>query len=432
MTNPGQSSEQVWDYISSLELMGWRLGLERVSKLVEALGDPQRAYRTIHVVGTNGKSSTARFISSLLLAQGMTVGTYVSPHLASLAERQMVNLVPSTEEEFCRLVGRVRQAAEEVEAALPDGARLTQFEVLTAAALLHFKEQGCDVAVVEAGLGGRLDATAVVSSDVQVLTTIGLEHRELLGDTTLAILEEKAAVIPRGGRVMVGRLDKDIKQRLQAICAERQAECRFLDDDVVILADPREESFDIFGLYGSCTDIKLSVLGDYQRANAAVAVGAVELFNGAALNPEEVRSALADTKVPGRLEVISRQPLCIIDGSHNPHGLAETLRSLEPLLESRRLLAVVSILADKESRKMLELLAPRCDIVFVTKSSSARALEPAVLAEMLAAMEGGPEVFIDPDPRSAVLSAYRLATSNQVVLATGSLTLVADLARGLT
>jgi dihydrofolate synthase/folylpolyglutamate synthase len=427
-----QTPEQVWEYVNSLEKLGWKLGLERVAKLVEVLGNPQKAYRTIHVVGTNGKSSTTRFISALLEAQGLTVGAYVSPHLVSLAERQLVNSVSSTEEEFCELVSRVRTAADEVEKDLPEGECLTQFEVLTAAALLHFKERSCDVAVIEAGLGGRLDATAVIDSDVQVVTSIGLEHTQLLGDTASAILKEKAAIIPEGGRVVAGTLDEDIKTELKAICADRHAECRLLGDDVVILADPRAESFDIFGLHGCYTDIKLSVLGSYQRANAAVAVGAVELFGGCELESEKVRAALLATKVPGRLEIISHQPLCIFDGSHNPHGMEETMRSLDQLLERRRLIAVVSILRDKESHKMLEALTPRCDIVFVTQSSSPRALSADELAEELADMEDGPEVFVDPDPRSAILSAYRLATSNQVVLVTGSLTLIADLTRELT
>jgi dihydrofolate synthase/folylpolyglutamate synthase len=175
--------EEIWAYVDGLERLGMHLGLDRVAKLVKELGSPQKAYRTIHVVGTNGKSSTTRFISSLLETQGHAVGAYVSPHLVTLAERQMVNSVPSSEQEFCEVVTRVRPVAERLNKGFPRGDSLTQFEVLTAAALLYFKEKGCDVAVIEAGLGGRLDATSVISSDVQVITSIGREHTELLGDT---------------------------------------------------------------------------------------------------------------------------------------------------------------------------------------------------------------------------------------------------------
>lgn len=430
--NGFQKAEQMWDYINGLEKLGWKLGLERVTALVGALGDPHRAYRTIHVVGTNGKTSTTRFISALLETRGLTVGAYISPHLLSLAERQMVNSVPSTEEEFCRLLSRVRVAAEEVERGLVEGDRLTQFEILTAAALLHFKERGCEVAVIEAGLGGPLDATAIISSEVQVLTSIGLEHTELLGDTKSAILKQEAAVIPEGGRVVVGILDDYIKLELREICAARHAHSYYLGEDIVVMADPKAESFDVFGLRGCYSDLRLTILGGYQRINAATAIGAVELFTGEELDHAGVREALVRTKVPGRLEVVGRQPLCIFDGSHNAPGMEETMRSLDQILERRRLIAVVSILGDKDYRSMLEVLAPRCDIIFVTQSSSPRAVGADELAEFLAGMDKGPEVFVDPDPRSAVLSAYRLATSNQVILVTGSFTLIADLSRELT
>ena len=420
---------EVWEYVNGLERLGTRLGLERMEKLVEALGSPQKAYCTIHVVGTNGKTSTTRFISALLQAQGHKVGAYTSPHLVSLAERQMVDSVPSTEEEFCDLVARIRPVVEELEKTLGPDESLTQFEVLTAAAFLYFKEQGCDVAVIEAGLGGRLDATAVIISDVQVLTSIGLEHTELLGDTLSAILKEKQAVIPPHGKVVAGVVSPEVKAELMEFCAAREAECRFVGDDVVVLADPRGESFDIFSVYGCYMDVRLKVLGGYQRVNAAVAVAAVELFSGGELDADLVGRALADTAAPGRLEVISTQPLCIFDGSHNPPGMEETMRSLDPILERRRLIAVVSILRDKDSAEMIRHLAPRCDIIFATQSSSPRALSADEMAAVISGLDKGTGVFVDADPHSAMVSAYRLATSNQVVLVTGSLTLISDLKR---
>jgi len=423
--------QEVWDYVNGLERLGTRLGLERVARLIEALGSPQKDYRTIHVVGTNGKTSTTRFISALLQAQGYKTGAYTSPHLISLAERQMIDSVPATDEEFCRLMSRIRPVVAEVEQGLEPGESLTQFEVLTAAAFLYFKEQGCDVAVIEAGLGGRLDATAVISSEVQVLTSIGREHIELLGDTPSAILREKAAVIPIHGRAVAGALEPLLKEELREFCSLREAECHFLGDELVILADPRSDSFDIFGLYGCYMDVRLKVLGGYQRANAALAVAAVELFSGGELDADMVRGALATTTAPGRLEVVSTQPLCIFDGSHNPPGMEETMRSLDQILERRRLIAVVSILGDKEALEMMRHLAPRCDIIFATQSSSARALSADELAAMIGGLGKGPEVFVDPDPHSAMVSAYRLATSNQVVLVTGSLTLISDLKRGM-
>jgi dihydrofolate synthase/folylpolyglutamate synthase len=322
--------------------------------------------------------------------------------------------------------------ADRLDKGFPPGDSLTQFEVLTAAAFLYFKEKQCDVAVIEAGLGGRLDATSVISSDVQVLTSIGREHTELLGDTLSAILREKAAVIPFKGRVAVGSLDQELKTELKEFCADREADAYFLGDQFVVLADPRSESFDVFGIYGCYTDLTLRVLGSYQRSNAAVAVAAAELFGGAELDGHAVRTALASTAIPGRLEIISTQPLCIFDGSHNAPGMEETMRSLEQILERRRLIAVVSVLRDKEAVDMMRVLVPACDIVFATRSTSPRALGAEELAAVITKLGKGPEVFVDPDPRSAMVSAYRLSTSNQVVLVTGSFTLISDLKRELT
>ncbi len=289
--------------------------------------------------------------------------------------------------------------------------------------------------VVEAGLGGRLDATSVIRSEVQVLTGVGLEHTQYLGDTLLEILEEKTAVIPPDGKVMGGSLHVELRERLKAICRERGAHLRLLDEDLSILADPAESSFDIFGLRDSYSNLTLGPMGLFQRHNAAVALGAAELLLEAPLDGDALRRALAGVTVPGRLEAVSQKPLCLLDGAHNLNGLVALTHSLEQILPRRRIIAVVSILEDKDARAMLAELAPRCDILFVTASSNPRSLPPVALAEIAEELvephERGPEVFVDEDPCSALRSAYKLASSNQVVLVTGSLYLVGDIKRGL-
>lgn len=422
-------------YVESLDKLGFHFGLERIRALTEALGHPERAYRTIHVVGTNGKTSTARFLSTILRLHGHRVGTYISPHLVSAAERQLVDDLPATEAEFLELVDAVKEVAEQVNASRPEGDRITQFEFLSAVAFERFRRTGCDVAVIEAGLGGRLDATSVIDSKIQVLTSVGLEHTEFLGDSLEAILDEKAAVIPEGGKVMAGSLPPELRSHLRDLCRQREAVVKLLDEDLSLLADPAESSFDIFGLYDSYSDLRLGPRGLFQRHNAAVALGAAELFQGRGLDEAALRQALAETTVPGRLEVVSDKPLCLLDGAHNLHGLRALVESLEQILPRRRIIAVVSILRDKDARAMLAELAPRCDILFVTGSSNPRAFSPAELAslaeELVEPHERGPEVFMDEEPCSALRSAYKLATSNQVVLVTGSLYLVGDVKRGL-
>lgn len=428
-----QSPER--QYVESLEKLGFHFGLERIRALMEVLGHPERAYRTIHVVGTNGKTSTTRFLSAILKEHGFRVGSYISPHLVSPAERQLVDDLPSTEGEFAELVRLVRSAAETVNAERADDDHVTQFEFLTAVAFEHFRRSGCDVAVIEAGLGGRLDATSVICSEVQVLTGVGLEHTEFLGDTLLEILEEKAAVIPQGGKVMAGSLQPELRRRLKDICRRRQADLKLVDEDLSLLADPTDSSFDVFGLYDSYSDLTLGPLGLFQRDNATVALGAAELFLGKALDADRLRQAVSTATVPGRLEAVSDKPLCLLDGAHNAHGLATLMQTLEQVLPRRRIIGVVSILSDKDAATMLAELIPRCDIVFVTTSSNPRALPANRLAEIAEGLadprERGPEVFVDEDPCSALRSAYKLASSNQVILVTGSLYLVGDVKRGL-
>lgn len=427
--------EDLWAYLAGLEAKGMHLGLERMRELSQALGHPELAYKTIHVLGTNGKTSTARMLSAILQAHGHKVGTYVSPHLVSPAERQLINGRVLSDKEFVTLAEEVREVVEQVDAQRPADDRITQFEFLTAVAFECFRRAGCDVAVIEAGLGGRLDATAIVSSSVQVLTGIGLDHLDYLGPTQVHILEEKAAVIPQGGRVMAGFLADDLKNHLRSICQVRRAELRFADEDVSVLSSVGGSSFDLFGIYGMYEDLSLKLLGSHQRQNAVVAVGAAELFMGSALDPDAVRRALADVTVPGRLEMVCEKPLCFLDGAHNPQGIEVLMRTIREAFPRRRVIAVVSILRDKDAKAMVEQLVPGCDIIFATKSSNPRALACEELAELIERSEGkhgrGPSVFIDEDPCSALRSAYQLASSNQIVLVTGSLYLVGDIKRAL-
>jgi dihydrofolate synthase / folylpolyglutamate synthase len=238
-------------------------------------------------------------------------------------------------------------------------------------------------------------------------------------------------VIPPRGHAIAGSLDPPVRARLAEICSERSASLTVLGEDLSLLEDPKQPAFDLYTPRALYTNLRLAVLGHYQRHNACVAIGAAETFLNAELDVKGVRAALAAVRVPGRLEVMSDRPLCILDGAHNPAGMAEMVKSLDYLLDRRRVLGVVSILRDKGAVEMLGSLAPRCDILFVTQNSNPRSYAASELAELAEKLDGGPKVFVDPDPQSALRSAYKLATSNQVVLVTGSLYLVADIKRSL-
>ena len=383
-------------HLLSLELFGMRFGLERMRRLLTALGSPQERFGAVHVVGTNGKSSTVRMIAALLEAHGTRTGAFLSPHLTTFAERIRVGDHDLDPDAFAAAVQRAAAAAAKVDRTLEPGDRVTQFELLTAAAFDELARRGVEVAVVEAGLGGRHDATNVLGAPVVVLTNVGLEHTRWLGPTVVHIAREKLAVVRPGATLVTGPLDPEV----EALAVQTGAR--------VIAAPPVEE-----GPAG------------YQRGNFAVAVAAARAHRGA-LDPRQVADVAKRVSVPGRMQFVEERPLTIYDGAHNPSGMTALAAALDDATGGRPLIAVVSILDDKDAAGMLrELLGKTVGTVF-TSSLNPRALPPATLAS-LSDQLGGPPSEIVRDPHQAVARAQALAGPDGAVLATGSIYLVADL-----
>ena len=388
-------------HLLSLELFGMRFGLERMRRLLTALGSPQERFAAIHVVGTNGKSSTVRMVAALLEAHGVRSGAYLSPHLSTFAERIRIGDDDVEPDAFAGAVQRAAAAAAKVDRTLEEGDRVTQFELLTAAAFTEFARRGVEVAVVEAGLGGRHDATNVLGAPVVVLTNVGLEHTRWLGPTVPDIAREKLAVVkpsPGGDRVtlITGPIDPEVQDLAQATGAR-------------VVPAP---------------DVEGGPAG-YQRANFSVAVAAARAQLGE-LDPRRVAEVAARVRVPGRMQVVAERPLTIYDGAHNPSGMAALADALDSATGGKSLIAVVSILDDKDAAGMLRALLGKTAGAVFTSSRNPRALSPATLAS-LAEQLGGPASEIVPDPRAAVARAQELAGDDGAVLATGSIYLVADL-----
>ncbi|MGN6189734.1 MAG: bifunctional folylpolyglutamate synthase/dihydrofolate synthase [Conexibacter sp.] len=396
-------------YLLGLELVGMRFGLDRMRRLMTTLDQPERRYDTIHVVGTNGKSSTTRMIAAILQRHELRVGAYLSPHLISFAERIRVEDRDVEPRAFARAVERAAHAAALVDRTQPDDDRVTQFEALTAAAYSELAQREVDVAVIEAGLGGRWDATNVIPSTVQVLTSVGLEHTRWLGPTVRDIAREKLAVVRDGGTLVVGAgLHPDALEEAHA-AAERYG-ARLVQAP----ADP---------------GVELAAPGAFQRRNFALARAAADAYLHSAdraLEPERVRAAAAAVTVPGRLQAVAHEPLTLLDGAHNSEGVAALAESLPQLTAGRPLVAVVSILDDKDAAGMLRALLPHAEQVVFTRSRNPRALPPATLASLWAQL-GGSASELEADPRRALARARELAGAGGVVLATGSIYLVADL-----
>ena len=396
------------EYLLSLELFGMRFGLDRMHRLMTVLGLPQRRFASIHVVGSNGKSSTVRFCAAILQRHGLRTGSYTSPHLRSFRERIEVREEPVSEAAFAAAVARAAQAAELVNRTAEPDDHVTQFEALTAAAYHELARRGVEVAVIEAGLGGRFDATSVIPSKVQVLTSVSLEHTRWLGPTLTDIAREKLAVVRDHGTLVVGPLPHAVFAIAKQTAAEHHANL-------------------VSAVHG--VELPLRAAGRFQHGNFALAAAAAEAFLGRPLDQRALREAAAETVVPGRLEAVDERPLTLFDGAHNPSGAQALAASLPEVFGSRRpRVAVVGVLEDKDAAGMLESLLPQLDRVVFTRLANPRALSPATLTT-LAEKLGGPPAETVAGPQAALARARELAGPNGVVLATGSIYLIADLVR---
>ncbi|MGW3605689.1 bifunctional folylpolyglutamate synthase/dihydrofolate synthase [Micromonospora sp. NPDC005161] len=415
--------------------------LDRIESLLDLLGSPQRAYPAIHLTGTNGKTSTARMIDSLLRAFGLHTGRYTSPHLETVRERISLDGEPVSEERFAAVYREIRPLAELVDAGSDEP--LTYFDMTTALAFATFADAPVDIAVVEVGLGGAEDATNVIQAGVCVITPIGLDHTEWLGDTLQDIALAKAGIIHPGATVIAAAQEEEAARPLLERCAEVGATIAREGAEFGVLSRAIAVGGQVLtlqGLGGTYDDVFIPLHGAHQAQNAAVALAAVEAFLGAGttrqLDIEAVREGFATASSPGRLERVRNAPTVLLDGAHNPHGMAATVTALQEEFAFSKLVAVVGVLADKDAPSLLELLEPVVDLVVVTRNSSPRAMPTAELAALAVEIFGEERVEVAEEMPDAIEVAVALAEedvpgelSGVGVLITGSVVTVADARR---
>lgn len=407
---PGAWTEaQAESQLRSLELFGMRFGLDRMRRMMTALGSPERRFQSIHVLGTNGKSSTTRMIAAILEGHGLLTGAYLSPHLVSYRERVRIGGRELDTGAFADAVARASWAAERVNRTLAEDDHVTQFELLTAAAFWRMAEEQVDVAVVEAGLGGRYDATSVIDAAITVLTNVGLEHTRWLGPTLEDIAEEKLAAVAQDATLVLGAgLPASVQAVADRIAEERRAR-------VLGPAEAQRE---------------LIARGAFQRRNFALAAAAARAhleLRGIAPREDAIAAAAASTEVPGRMHLLDGDPPTMLDGAHNPAAVQALVEALPEVLPAGPLALVLGVLEDKDAAQMLAALLPLCERAWFTAPPSSRALSPAAL-QSLARQIGFEAVACEPRPAHALAQA-RTWASERVgsVLATGSVYLVGDL-----
>ncbi|MDY7106464.1 MAG: folylpolyglutamate synthase/dihydrofolate synthase family protein [Actinomycetota bacterium] len=396
------------------------LSLDSMQEIVGLLGDPHRVAPVVHITGTNGKGSTARMLTALLGAHGLSVGTYTSPHLETYNERIQWNGEPVSDERFASAIADVARI-EPMLSTTP-----SHFEILTAAALAFFAEVAVDVIVAEVGVLGRYDATNVLDADVAVISNVGRDHTDFAGDWRRAIAYEKAGIIKPDSHVVLGETSPDL---VEVFAAEPAASLWLRERDFRCT----ENRLAVGGRYvavetpnGELRDLFLPLHGAHQGENAALAVAGAEAFFGRALDHSVAAPALGTVEVPGRFEVLARNPLVILDGAHNPDGAeaAGVVLEEEFTVDGRRIY-VVGMLAGRDPLEMLEAIgAPRADLVIATTPPSPRALAAEELAGV--ARELGVRAEVVADVAEATEVARRQATEDDLVFVTGSLYVVGE------
>jgi len=378
-------------YLESLHSRGIQLGLDRVEELFHKIGDPQKSFHSIHIAGTNGKGSVAAMLSSILYQAGYKVGLYTSPHLVEYTERVRINEKDISKSKYSDALETVRKGLKRLK-----GVKLTEFEVLTAAAFLLFKQEKVDIAVVEVGLGGRLDATNVIHPELSIITNIGLDHTDLLGHTLQKIAKEKAGIIKKGVPLLTG--EKKVWKLLRYICNKRGA--RFIRA-------------------GHFRAGNVPLQGAHQVENARIALAAVKILNrsGFKISASQARAGLKHTRWPGRLQIISKKPLIILDGAHNPAGAHELNRYLGRT--EKKFTMIIGMQRNKDIKKFIGEIKPNTKRFIVVSSTHPNAA-PADLVIRKAGLKNASK---GRDLRSALRSA--LSYGDPIGIS-GSLYLVGD------
>jgi dihydrofolate synthase/folylpolyglutamate synthase len=413
--------QQSLDYLYGLEKFGMIFNLTQVERILNAIGDPHKEIQTIHIGGTNGKGSTAAMMGSILQKEGYRVGLYTSPHLIRFTERIKVNGKEIEEEEVAALAGWMRK---EIEASgiLPP---FTFFDFTTAMALHYFKQKLVDLAILEVGLGGRLDSTNVVDPLIAIITNIAKDHEEYLGKSILKIAQEKAGIIKKGRPLITAATQPLVLRLFSKVCQGKESPYFRVGKEFRYVR-AEDGDFDYEGLNRKLWGIHLNLKGFHQVINATTALGAMEVLEdlGYRVSTHAMIDGLKEVDWPGRLEIVSSSPRVILDGAHNPAGALVLKESLEKEFQYQNLILLIGIMKDKDIPSMLHLLAPLAHHIIFTKPHTDRAAAPSLLKKALG--QNGRKAEIAEDLREAIERGLSLTQEEDLLCITGSLYTVGE------
>ncbi len=412
-------------WLYSFKKFGSKLGLERITLLMEELGNPQNELKIIHVTGTNGKGSVCKFIGSILQNAGYNVGVYISPHLQRFSERICINNREISKKEIISLIEFIKPTIERM---ISQEKQPTFFEIVTAIAFKYFHDCKVDFAVIEVGLGGRFDATNVVTPILSIITNISLEHTNCLGEDTQSIAYEKAGIVKDNTTVITAAKDK-AREVIEKVAKEKKSPITIVTEKnwKRISYNKTHQDFTISGKLKNY-NVKTTQLGRYQGENIAISVIAVEnlQMNGVYITDENICKGIYSAFNPGRMEIVSEDPIILLDGAHNTNAIEMLKLTLEKDFSYKKLILILGILKDKNYKKMITSIAPISDKIIFTKSNNIRACAPEVLLKVTEEIAYKNEVVtIDSIPK-AIDHAKTISNKDDIICISGSLFTVGE------
>ena len=413
------------DYIYDLTKHGIKLGLKNINYLLYLLGEPHKKLKIIHVAGTNGKGSTCSAISSILQSAGYKVGLYTSPHLVDFTERFIINQKSISRKKVSELLERIKPYIEKV-ANTPSYNHPTFFEVITSMAFLYFFEEQVDFLVLEVGLGGRLDATNVCEPLISVITHIDYDHMDELGNSLEEIAREKGGIIKPEGIVISSDQYGEAYNEIKKIAEEKNSLIYSVGREIIyqiVKSDIKGVIFDLKGIYHEYKNLHTPLLGRHQADNSAAAITAIEALKirGVNITEKAIRAGLGKVNWTGRLEIIQNNPTLVLDGAHNPNGVKVVRDALKEIFSYHRLILVLAIFADKDYKKMIQIIVPNADLVIAAKTENPRAASPRIIAKEAAQYIDQNKIIVTENIPQAINCALSNSNEDDLICITGSL-----------
>lgn len=422
--------DQSIEYIYGLTKFGVKLGLKNVSCLLSLFDNPHLKTKVIHIAGTNGKGSTAAMLLSILKHAGFRIGLYTSPHLIHFQERMRINDDLITKHDVCSLLDRIIPKINIV--AKTEGYQHpTFFEVITTMAYLYFFENNVDFAIMEAGLGGRLDATNVCKSIISVITHIDYDHTDRLGNTLSEIANEKGEIIKHNSLTINARQYPEAQKMIEHIARKRRTKLYSVGIEInsdIISSNIDGNTFHYSGICNKYQSLHIPLAGRYQIENASMAIGATELLNKMSfkISKQAIYTGLHESRWPGRFEIIQREPMIILDGAHNPNGVTRFVEDLKKYFPNKKIIAVLGAFSDKDYSNILKIIVPHADHIILTMANNPRATPTDVLARETLKYISREKIVETVSVDSAIHKALNMAKKNDIVCVTGSLYTVGE------